>query len=364
MKNISQGRTGLLFTALLLSLSAQPSQAVPYPRDELHDAGYSYLMPRACVQYCGADNQYCCEAGTVCTTQGAIAMCAGGQGVYTTTWTETNTFTSTVTHDVPAVAATPIDKSVPCKPQSSDWTTCGWVCCDWWQECAEEGQCKPKAGYENGPPGGITAGGGGGGGGYATVITTNGQVTTLFSAPFRVTGTGTPSPTGFTSGQDQEDEGDGSGLSPGAIAGIVIGTLAGIGLLFLLCFCLIAKGILGAIFGKKKKKERSQGAYDDHYTRSSRAPSSYFTKKDAHSSWYGSSTSPRHNEKKKSSGGKWLGIGAAAATLLALLNIKKDKKPPSRRTPTMYTDSYTYSYSNSSPSKCLHDFTSCQLKNR
>ncbi|CAI4217109.1 unnamed protein product [Parascedosporium putredinis] len=222
MKNISRGRTGLLFTALLLSLSAQPSQAVPYPRDELHDAGYSYLMPRACVQYCGADNQYC--------------------WIYTTTWTETNTFTSTVTHDVPAVAATLLTS-------------------------------------------GITAGGGGGGGGYATVITTNGQVTTLFSAPFRVTGTGTPSPTGFTSGQDQEDEGDGSGLSPGAIAGIVIGTLAGIGLLFLLCFCLIAKGILGAIFGKKKKKERAQGAYDDNYTRSSRAPSSYFTKKDAHSSW-------------------------------------------------------------------------------
>ena len=275
-------------------------------------------------------------------------MCVGGQGIYTTTWTETKTYTSTVTSDWPAAAATPVDESVPCVPQSSDWTPCGWVCCDWWQECAVEGQCRPKPGYE----GGVGGGGGGGGGGAGTVVTTNGQVTTLFSAPFRVTGTGSAAPSQtFVSGQEPQEDG-GSGLSGGAIAGIVIGALAGIGLLFLLCFCCIAKGILGAIFGRKKKKERTrEEIVEERYTRSSHAPSSYFTKRGTHSSWYGSSSSPRRSEKKKSSGGKWLGIGAAAATLLALLNIKKDKKPPSRRTPTMYTDSYTYSYTDSSPSK-------------
>ncbi|PKS11823.1 hypothetical protein jhhlp_001117 [Lomentospora prolificans] len=332
--------SGLL--RLLVLLSAQPARAVPYPRDDLHDVGYSYLMPRACAQYCGADNQYCCEAGSACMTEGGIAMCAGGQGIYTTTWTETKTFTSTITSDLPAAVATPVDKSVPCEPQSEDWTPCGWVCCDWWQECAVDGQCVAKSGFEGGP----------GGAGQPTVITTNGQVTTLFSAPFRVTGTGSAAASGTAvAGEGQDDEGP--SLSPGAIAGIVIGTLAGIGLLFLLCFCLIAKGILGAIFGGRKKKERSrEEMYDDRYTRSSRPPSSYFTKRGTHSSWYGSSSSPRRSEKKKkSSGGMWLGITAAAATLLALLNIKKDKKPPSRRTPTMYTDSYTYSYSNSSPSK-------------
>ncbi|SPO04232.1 uncharacterized protein DNG_06915 [Cephalotrichum gorgonifer] len=321
-----------LFAAFLLFLAPSQIQAYPYPKDDLHDAGYSYLMPRACEQYCGADNQYCCGAGSACFTENGIAKCAAGQNVLTTTWTETNTFTSTITTKWVEAAPTPIDKSVPCVPQSPGWSSCGWICCDWWQQCGEIGQCVPKPGFEDGPPAGS--------GTTTIVMTTDGQLTTLttqFSAPFRVTGTGSPESTGLggAGGAGQDDDGS-AGLSGGAIAGIVVGTLAGICLLSFICFCCIAKGILGAIFGRKKKEDH----YDDKYTRRSSRHSSQHTKRQSHGSWFGSSVSTRHEPKKKSGGAKWLGLAGLAATMLALLNFRKSKKRPESRTPTMYTDSY------------------------
>lgn len=339
-----QLRKPVLLSALLLLVVSSGVLAHPFPKDNIHDAGYSYLQPRACEQYCGSDNQFCCGAGSSCYTQDGVAMCAGGMGVRTTTWTETNTFTSTVTSQTKDAKPTPVDKSVPCKPQKEGWTACGWICCDYYQECVEDGQCRVKPGFEE-PPG------------TPIVITTDGHVTTLFSAPFRVTGTDTDEPTGtFGAGHDdaEEDDDDGGGLSGGAIAGIVVGTLAGVGLLCFMCFCCVARGIWGAIFGgKKKEKERTrEEIYEDRYTRRGASrPSSYYTGRGAHSSWYGSEDGAR-TEKRKS-GAKWLGLAGLAATLLALLNIRRKKKPAERRTPTMYTDSYMYTDSSPSTSPRL-----------
>lgn len=255
----------------------------------------------------------------------------------TTTWTETetHTYTSTFTptKDGGEAQPTSIDKSKPCVPQEEGQTACGWVCCAYYQECVEDGQCRLKPGFEE--PSGTPI-----------VITTDGQVTTLFSAPFRVT-SGAAESTGGAgggAGGSEDSEDDDSGLSGGAIAGIVVGSLAGVALLGMLCFCCIARGIFGALFGGRKKSGED---HDDRYTRrGSRPPSSYYSKRGTHSSWYMSGSSARDAEKRRSgdgSGGgrKWLGLGAIAATLLALLNIKRDKKPP-RRTPTMYSDSYMY----------------------
>lgn len=304
-------RRPALLSALLLFVLSSGVLAHPYPKDDLHDVGYSFLQPRA-----------------------------GGNGVRTTTWTETNTFTSTITSQSKDAKPTSIDKSVPCEPQEEGWTACGWICCDYYQECVEDGQCRVKPGFEE-PPG------------TPIVITTDGHVTTLYSAPFRVTGTGTDEPTGtFGAGHDGAEEGDDDdgGLSGGAIAGIVVGTLAGVGLLCFLCFCCVARGIWAALFGgKKKERERTrEEIYEDRYTRRGASrPSSYYTGRGTHSSWYGSEDGAT-NEKRKS-GAKWLGLAGLAATLLALLNIrKKKKKPAERRTPTMYTDSYMYT--DSSPS--------------
>jgi hypothetical protein len=151
-------------------------------------------------------------------------------------------------------------------------------------------------------------------------------------------------------GGDAEANTDtGGGLSPGAIAGIVIGTLVGIGLLILLCFCCIVRGIWGALFGKdKKKKERIDVYEEEHYSRhGSHVPSSRYSRRDNHSSWYGD-----RPPKEKSSGKGWLGLTAAAGTILALLSLSKDKKKPKKKPATVYSNSaYSYSGTGTTQSK-------------
>ncbi|PNY24824.1 Uncharacterized protein TCAP_05239 [Tolypocladium capitatum] len=356
--------------ALVLAAAALAA-ATPYPRDALHDAGFSYLMPRGCAAYCGSDNQFCCAASQVCTTlAGNVATCVGAPGgafgQYTTTWTETRTYTSTVmTQWAPVPVPT---AGVDCVPQNSEQQACGAICCAGWQTCAFKGQCSVKPGYVE--PSTI-------------VVTSDGKVTTRYSAPFRVTGITTIVTTGTNPGQPAAtatntaatatstsdgaaigaDGGtNGGGLSPGAIAGIVLGTLAGVALLLLLCFCCIARGLWNAIFGRNKDNERVETVYEEERYSSrhgSRVPSAY-SRRERHGGWFGGgggggsggrpSSAGDRREKKSSDGRWWLGVAGAAATLLALLNLKKDKKKPRKAMTSRYSDSY-YTYSDAtSPS--------------
>ncbi|KAH7022695.1 hypothetical protein EDB80DRAFT_674311 [Ilyonectria destructans] len=351
---------------LLLLAAAGLTSAKPYPRDNLHDAGFSYLMPRGCDSYCGADNQYCCESDEVCTTLDSVATCiAEGSyvGAITTTWTETKTFTSTVM--TLWDAAPEATAGVDCVPQNSAQEACGTICCAGWQTCAFTGQCSAKSGMEDGT---------------TVVITSNGKVTTQYSAPYRVTGTTTITSEGVRSDTVSETStaststatsdsdtigagggGTGSNLSGGAIAGIVIGTIAGVALLLLLCFCCIARGLWVAVFGKKKNESRERvDIVEERYSRHGSRPATAHSRRDSHKGWFGggggpSSAGSRREKKKESSGKKWLGIAGLAATLLALLNLRKDKKPASKgsrssRGSSRHSDSY-YSYSDyTSPS--------------
>jgi hypothetical protein len=323
--------------------------AIPFLRNDFHEDGYLGLAPRQCPQYCGVGNVYCCGSGTQCYTTNGIAACStpvgAGYGIYTTTWTETRTYTSTITTSWPAVAAT--TGSGTCVPKNAGESSCGWVCCADWQYCAYSGQCAAKPGW---------GGGGGGGGGFVptTVVVTqsDGVVTTQYSAPYRVTSatvtgvfttsspTGTPVPvTGGTA----------ASLSPGAIAGIVIGVLAGIAILLLLCFCCIARGLWNAIFGRKKKSRRERVEVVEEYSaHGSRVPSAH-SRREHHTGWFAGGG--RDEKKKKSSGAGWLGLAAGAATILALLNLRKNKKKD-RKSRTSYSDSY-YSYDGTSTSR-LH----------
>jgi len=362
-----------LLTTSLFALT--PTRAHPYPKDGLHDVGFSFLQDPVCYEYCGLQNEHCCHSGSACITEAATPTCVEGvqvltttwidvgevvmglikrgEGVYTTTWTETKTFTSTVTTswaDAPNTAGF-VGECKPDVGKGESW--CGTVCCAFWQECGEYGQCITRDGCSEGfCPGGVP--------GVVVsdtsiMLTTTdefGKPTTMYSAPYRVTGTGdviAPSQS-FDGGGAQASTDTGGGLSPGAIAGIVIGTLVGIGLLILLCFCCIVRGIWGVLFGKKKKKKQERiDVYEEGYSRhGSRVPSSRYSRRDNHGSWYGD-----RPPKEKSSGKGWLGLTAAAGTILALLSLrKKDKKKPKKKAATVYSDSYySYSGTGTSPSK-------------
>ncbi|KAK0656090.1 hypothetical protein B0T16DRAFT_451703 [Cercophora newfieldiana] len=330
----------------LLALTPQNVAAIPYPKDDLHAAGFGYLMPRQCNQFCGMDNQYCCSAGTQCYTSNGIAGCSadagGGVAFYTTTWTSTGTFTSTISSVFGAATAASGD-CIP--PAGSDQTGCGSICCAGWQYCAYKGQCLAK----DKMPGPVSSGGQ--------------AVTTQFSAPYRVTSGVPTGPTTATTGTaDSATTTDGGGavapggtagggLSPGAIAGIVIGTLAGIVLLILICACCIIRGLWhGAMailgLGKKRKKET---VVEEEYRRSS----SRHSRRDNHGSWYGGGGRPStvtSRKEKKSSGKGLLGLGAALGTLWLLLGLrKKDKKKSTKSRSDVSSSYWSDSYTATSP---------------
>ncbi|OIW35503.1 hypothetical protein CONLIGDRAFT_61641 [Coniochaeta ligniaria NRRL 30616] len=369
-------------SALLLlgasSLLITPASAVPYPKDDLHAAGFGYLQPRQCAQYCGYQNQYCCSSGSTCMTQAGIAVCAdgaagggGGWAFYTTTWTETETFTSTFS-SAWAPATTAVGgggTGADCVPVAgSGQIACGSICCASDQYCAWKGQCYPNAQ-------------GGGSGAVTTTIVTGGQtITTQYSAPYRVTSgttvTQTSSPAGTgtlvsqtstsSSGNGTVTTGTASSLSPGAIAGIVIGVLAGVALLLLICACFLVRGLwhgllaLLGLGGNRRRRHTETVVEEERYSRHGHSrPASVHSRRDTHGGWFGggggrpSNVSSR-KEKKKSSGVGWLGLGAAAGTLLLLLGLRRDRKKQNRPVKTRSDVSSSYfgsdSYTASSPS--------------
>ncbi len=342
-------QSGSALLPLLLLLT--PAAAHPYPKDDVHDIGLGYLMPRDCVQYCGYNNMYCCGSGQECYTSSGIAGCkntaaGGGYNLYTTTWTLTETFTSTYTSLFPA--ATTVAPAL-CVPEAgSGQIACGTICCANWQYCAYEGQCSANAGWI-------------GGGGTTTAVNTQPKatatttsyttytssgvvITTPYSAPYRVT-SGTGTSTGVAVGASGTgvvtSTTSSSHLSGGAIAGIVIGTLAGIALLIGICACFLVRGLwhgLMSLLGfRKRNREEEVIIEEERIHRHSAGGRS-------HSGWYGDR--PPVDE-KKSGTKRWLGIGALAGTLLLLLGLRRKDKKDDRRRPgrsevssAYYSDSY------------------------
>ncbi|AEO65716.1 uncharacterized protein THITE_2113003 [Thermothielavioides terrestris NRRL 8126] len=335
---------------LLAASCARRATAHPYPKDDLHAAGYGYLMPRQCAEYCGYNNQYCCQSGSQCYTSNGIAGCSaaggGGYAWYTTTWTETKTFTRTYSSFFPAATA-PAGGGNCVPPEGSGQIACGKICCASWQYCAYEGQC-----MANVP---VTTGGGGS---VPTTIVTGGQtITTQFVAPDRVTGSATSTGTAesaTTSTGAVSPGGSAGQLSGGAIAGIVVGTIAGVALLLLLCACFVVRGLwhgLLDLLGLRHKEKSETIIEEERYTRRG----STHSRRNAHGSWYGDRPSTVAARKEKSRGVGLLGLGAALGTLALLLGLRrnKNKKPPPPRTRSDVSSSYYWSdsYTVDSPSE-------------
>lgn len=382
---------------LLVALASfiQPALANPFPKDSLHDFLHlGFLKDRSCATYCGLENEHCCAENEVCTTSDNVAGCAtpvtllmradGDYSVYTTTWTETETFTSTISS---YWAATTGGTCTP--PSGSGEIACGSICCASWQYCAYEGQCSSNPG--------ATATGTAGSGGtttsystYETTITTSGTtITTQFSAPYRVTGTGSTSTatgtlesatsTGNVNGTVATT--GGSHLSGGAIAGIVIGVIAGVVLLLAICACCIMRGLWHGLLallglGGKKKKSRSREretiiVEEERYSRHGRAASA--SQRDRHSGWFAGDRPPRStaaesrrpSEKKRDSNTtSWAGAGALT-TLLVMLGLRRDKKRresaaakrTSRARSEVSSSYFSDSYTASTPSEYSSDYT-------
>ncbi|KAI0412010.1 hypothetical protein F5X98DRAFT_31654 [Xylaria grammica] len=348
--------------ALIALLFTTLTAAAPYPRDSLRDHGFGYLMSQECSEYCGAENELCCSGDEACYTSAGTPTCTGrthllaGRDI-TTTWTETHTYTSTISSwYVPTTTAgvgTDGQDCVP--PEGSGQIACGTICCANWQYCAYEGQCLANPGYST----------------YTEVVTTGVYVTTQFSAPYRPTSGGATattiesSPTGtFASATESSTStstttpapstADNS-LSPGAIAGIVVGTIAGVILLLLLCFCCIARGLWHAVVGilgggKKKRGSERIEVTEERYSRHGSAAAAA---RPTHRTWFGGgggrpqTTSSRKEKKSSGSGLGWL--FAAIAALAVLLGLRRtDKRKPSSHRPSRsdwsssyYSDSYT-----------------------
>lgn len=321
------GNSQPIIFSLLLSLVA----AHPFPRDEVAAA--------------------------------AIDNIAGNKFDYTTTWTETRTYTSTISSALGASTAVG-GSGEPCKPvEGTGQIACGPICCTNWQYCAHDGQCLPNPGAPS-----------------FTQYTTVGVVTTQYSAPYRVTSGSTivqtppPTTTGTaasetssptTSATPEPVASTGGQLSGGAIAGIVVGTIAGVILLLLLCFCCIVRGlwdVFAGIFGFGKRRrdvERVEITEERYSRRGSRHGSAYggaaAAARPAHRTWFGggggrpTSAAGRNEKRHSGSGLGWMAAGLGAAALL--LGLRKDnrRKAASQRPPrsdfssSYYTDSYTAS---------------------
>ncbi|KAI1322029.1 hypothetical protein F5Y16DRAFT_56900 [Xylariaceae sp. FL0255] len=362
-------------SALATVLLAAVAVAVPYPRDDLRDNGFGYLMDQQCSEYCGAENELCCSNEESCHTTSGVAACTGATtttqllaardySLYTTTFTET--FTSTISSwYVPTTTVGVGTNGQDCvPPPGSGEIACGPICCASWQYCAYSGQCVANSGYST-----YTM--------YTTTGTTTNLVTTQFIPPDRPTSSGataTQTTSTTTTGTVASETntatstvvpaGTSHGLSPGAIAGIVIGTIAGIILLLLLCFCCILRGLwdifLGIFgLGKNRKKRDSERVeiIEEHYSRHGSAAG-----RPAHRTWFGgggggrpASSAPR-KEKKSGSGLGWLIAGAGAAAILLGLRRGDKKKQGSRPSGSQWSESYyTGSYTATSPSSFSSD---------
>ncbi|KAF2972910.1 hypothetical protein GQX73_g532 [Xylaria multiplex] len=342
--------------ALIALLFTTLTAAVPYPRDSLRDNGFGYLKPQECSEYCGAENELCCSADEACYTSAGTPTCTGlthllAERDYTTTWTETHTYTSTISSwYVPTTTAGVGSDGAPCvPPEGSGQIACGKICCANWQYCAYDNQCLANPGYST----------------YTEVVTTGVYVTTQFSAPYRPTSGPSAtqsSPTGtFVSATESASSTSTSpaavstadnSLSGGAIAGIVVGTIAGVILLLLLCFCCIARGlwhVVAGIFGGGKKKRGSERieVTEERYSRHGSAAAARPT----HRTWFGGgggrpSTASR-KEKKSGSGLGWLVAAIGAIALLLGLRRGDKRKSNSHRpsrsdwSSSYYSDSYT-----------------------
>lgn len=303
-------------------------------------------LEKRCDNPCGFYSQLCCASGETCgTNNGGEAVCVGSSGdssngrweYWTTTIIDSSTITSVGSSYVSQPTKGASDDTGSCRAALGE-TKCGKDCCGSAYVCVNDKCVMGSSSIwatatEANPPVRGTS---------ATTLTATADVTATqgFDAPVGTDGAS-------LIGVKAED----GGLSGGAIAGIVIGTIAGVFLLLLICACLCCRGMIEALFaclgiGKRKKKETTY--VEDHHSHHTHAHTGA-----AHGGWFGSRPPGESHGEKKS---KWsslatLGIIVGAIALcLGLKRHNKDDEKSSTSHPSSYSY-YTYSYSSPSSSE-------------
>ena len=358
---LSPPATLLSLLAVILS-STHTTKATPFHRgNSLPDStlverqggyacGYGSLTcntPAAC--YTDANGQaQCSTSGTSGGTQQNNAN-NGQWQLYTTTYTTNELTTITSTYSLQASPSVQVATGGACDTSMGE-TPCGQtsnggkLCCASGQQCLYQGQC-----------GASGAGAGDVSSAYLFSATATG---TAFIRPTSattqtVTSTGsatttvafeTPSPTG-TSGATaagMQSTTTNNGLSGGAIAGIVIGTLLAIFFLLLLCGCLCFKGILDsflALFGLGPKRRRRESTYIEerhsHHTSGAGGGGGR--------TWFGTRPARPIREKRSSGFGGFTAVATGLTGLAVLLGLKRKMDKRDKNSYSSGSISYDYS---------------------
>ncbi|PTU18342.1 hypothetical protein P175DRAFT_0465253 [Aspergillus ochraceoroseus IBT 24754] len=326
--------------ASILALLAQCrlSEATPLEFKETDENG----LEKRCDNLCGYYQQLCCASSEVCSTNSAgEAVCvasttssgSGSWEYYTTTYVVTETGATTVTSVWSTWVATTTGS---CRADLGE-TTCGSDCCGAAYVCTNN-QCvlgstsvwATETETATAPVRGTST---------STVTqTVSPTVTQGFDAPVTTDGVA-------AYGVDAPDHG---GLSGGAIAGIVIGTIAGVFLLLLVCACFCCRGIIDSLLaclGIGKRRRTDTTYVEEHYSQHAHGA------RPEGRTWFGARPSgPDQGGEKKS---RWsnlatIGIIIGALALCLGLRRKRDQDEKSDYTYPSYYSYYTSTTSDSS----------------
>ncbi|KAJ5476423.1 hypothetical protein N7475_002152 [Penicillium sp. IBT 31633x] len=335
-----------VLSTLALLLNSLPTTATPLAYGETI---LDNKLEKRCENPCGYNDWLCCETGQTCSTNSAQeAVCIDGSGggspqdwqYYTTTYVLTNTDLTTITSVWSSQIAAATSTGT-CRVDLGE-IKCGTTCCEAAQECVE-GQCVAESssvvvtatGTDAGTE--ATPGVRGTSNGASTVTETSAPTTTEgFTAPVGTDGAD-------LIGMKAED--NGSELSGGAIAGIVIGSIAGAFLLLLLCACICCKGILDGLFavlGIGKKRRRKDTTYIEerhsHHSHGSRPP----PPPPGRRTWFGAK--PVEGSEVSDKKSKWgtIAIVLGALALCLGLKRKRERDHDDDKTESSYPSSYYY----------------------
>ncbi|PYI12417.1 hypothetical protein BO78DRAFT_3685 [Aspergillus sclerotiicarbonarius CBS 121057] len=285
-------------------------------------------LEKRCSNPCGYYSQLCCSSSETCSTNSdgeAECVDSGSWEYFTTTYivteTERATFTSTWSSYISATSTS------SCNAEYGE-TVCGSNCCGAAYVCSDN-QCIL----------GSTSI-------WATATATPPvRGTTLSTATHTATTTEPFIAPVSTSGTPLVVKDESKGLSGGAIAGIVIGTIAGVFLLLLLCACMCCRGALDSILaclglgGGRKRRETTYVEERRRHHSSGARPEQR--------TWFGSRPAPSTaggGKQKKSGMGALATIGIILGAIALCLGLKRrrDNRDEDEKTDYSYPSSYYY----------------------